>query len=97
MCLLFVELSVAACPSLSPFGASVASAVSGSQYEAPGMDASFAEVLGAVFLLAAGLRGLLTALCCTLVTFGAVLCNGPLRDGKLPNRAERLSVMMEFS
>lgn len=56
---------------------------------------SFAEVLGADFLVVDCLRGLLTALCCTLVTFGAVLCNGALRVGILPNRAERLSVMME--
>lgn len=96
-CLLFVESSVAACLSLSPFVGFAASAGSGSQYEAAWFAVVFSEALGPDFLAVDGLRGLLTALCCTRVTFGAVFCNGPLRDGMELSRVERLSDMVYFS
>lgn len=91
-CLLFLV----SCLSSGPCAGSAAAAGSGDQYELLDFAGGFSEALEAAFLVVDGLRGLVTAFCCTLVAFGAVLCTGVLRGGTAPSRAERLSDMMVF-
>lgn len=90
-CLLFVRLSVA-CLLSKPGAESPAAGGSGDQYELP----DFAGAFGGVFLIVEALRGLVTALCCTLVTFGAVFGSGALMVGMVPSRADRLSDIVDF-
>lgn len=67
---------------MSPVGGS------GDQYEAPVLAGDSPVALGAAFLAAEALRGLVMPLLCTRV-IGAAVCSGVLMVGMEPSRADR--------
>jgi len=70
---------------------------SGDQYELPESVGVLTVAFGAAFLVGEVLRGFVTPLFCTLVILGAELCTGALMVGMAPNRADRLSDMLDLA